>query len=235
MGKSCCAAGRTKPKDIQNTIKASAEISAAFGSDASKNIVARKAIRGLIDHYVYCDLAATGCFNQAVNEFHGTLVQPVQTGLLAMTKQMANIQQDAGCLMASPLRTSGAGKVSAERAAAIKEYTASKKMLQDTIAEIERFAAQSEQMSIDINAMMNAGGTVDHVQLQQLQGVRNSFDTEKAHTEARLLKHFDSSLGSQSGSRKPDPLNMPKELEKDKCEELIQAIRHFVKQRIKEY
>ena len=37
MGKSCCAAGRTKPKDIQNTIKASAEISAAFGNDASKN------------------------------------------------------------------------------------------------------------------------------------------------------------------------------------------------------
>ena len=71
--------------------------------------------------------------------------------------------------------------------------------------------------------------------MQHLPGVRNSFDTEKAHTEAKLLKHFDSSLGSQSGSRKLDPLNMTNGLEKDKCEELIQAIRHFVKQRIKEY
>ena len=112
MGKSCCAAGRTKPKDIQNTIKASAEISAAFGNDASKNMVARKAIRSLIDHY--SDLAATGCFNQAVIDFHGTLVQPVQSGLLAMTKQLAEIQKDAGCLMASALRTTGAGKISAE-------------------------------------------------------------------------------------------------------------------------
>jgi hypothetical protein len=67
MCKSCCVAGRTKPKDIQNTIKAS-----AFGNDASKNTVARKAIKSLIDHY--SDLAATGCFTQAVIEFHGTLV-----------------------------------------------------------------------------------------------------------------------------------------------------------------
>ena len=125
MGKSCCAAGRKKPKDIQSTIKASAEISAAFGSDGSKNTVARKAIRNLIDHY--SDLAATGCFNQAVIEFHGTLVQPMQSGLLAMTKQLAEVQKDAGCLMASALRTTGAGKIFAGRAAAIKEYTASTK------------------------------------------------------------------------------------------------------------
>ena len=83
--------------------------------------------------------------------------------------------------------------------------------------------------------MMHAGGTIDHVQLQHLQGVGDSFATEKALTEAKLLKHFDSSLGSQSGSRKPGLLDMPKELEKVKCEELLQAIRHFVKQRITDY
>jgi len=233
MGKSCCAAGRKQPKDIQSTIKASAEISAAFGSDGPKNTAARKAIRHLIDHF--SDLAATGCFNQAVIEFHGTLVQPVQSGLLAMTKQLAEVQKDAGSLMASALRTTGAGKISAERAAAIKEYTASTKLLQDTIAEIDQFALQSAQMSAQINTLMSAGGAIDHVQLQHLQGVRKSFDTEKTHTEAVLLKHFDSGLGDLGGSRKPDALSIPKDLNKDKCEELIQAIRHFVKQRIKEF
>ena len=136
----------------------------------------------------------------------------------SLRSKWLQFKKDAGCLMASALRTSGAGKISAERAAAIKEYTASNKLLQDTLAEIDRFAAQSEQMSSDINAIMITGGAaIDHVKLQQLQGVRNSFDTEKAHTEAKLLKHFDSGMGSQSGSRKPDPLDIPKELEKDKC------------------
>ena len=37
-------------------------------------------------------LRQLGCFNQAVSDFHGTLVRSVQSGLLAMTKQLAEIQ-----------------------------------------------------------------------------------------------------------------------------------------------
>jgi hypothetical protein len=130
-----------------------------------------------------------------------------------MTKQLAEIQKDAGCLMASALRTTGAGKISVEQTAAIKEYTASNKLLQDTIAEIDQFAQQSAQMSVQINSLMRAGGgAIDHVQLQHLQGVRKSSDTEKAHTEAVLLKHFDSGLGDLGGSRKPDALSIPNDL-----------------------
>ena len=55
VGKRCCVAGRVKPKAIQDTIKASNKISDAFGTDSAKNVVARKAIRSLIDHY--CGLA----------------------------------------------------------------------------------------------------------------------------------------------------------------------------------
>ena len=233
MGTSCVAAGKFTPKELQDTIKANPKINSAMGTDSGKNQAGRKAIRGIIESST--DRAAAATFTKAAAEFNAALVLPVQQALMAMVNQLKAIEQDAGQLMAASLRKTGAGKISEERAEAISAYTESIKLLNEGAVEIANYATLSASKSVEIYALMNGGGSYDPAVLQQMQAIRSSLDDEIKHVEKRMLQHFDSGLGSSSGLRKLDPLKIPENLNQDRSDELIQAIRHFAKQRAKEY
>ena len=233
MGAGCIAADNFTPKELQDTIKVNPKINSAMGTDTSKNQTGRKAIRTIIESTV--DRAAAATFSKAAAEFNGALVLPVQQALMAMVDQLKTIEKDAGQLMAASLRKTGAGKISEERALAISAYTESTKLLTEGAIEIDNYATLSASKSVEIYSLMNGGGTYDPAILQDMQSIRSSLDAEIKHVEMRMLQHFDSGLGSFSVLRKHDPLKIPENLNQDRSDELIQVIRHFAKQRAKEF